>query len=134
MAQTKKPSTRSGESGHQDRDTLTSSAVADPHALAFAERQRDPNRYDNPTIATPGVLDDIDEDMTGTSQALIDPDTPSGLDPSVDNRDQVQPMLDTLAEQTREDPFSQGALATAATNPHESDAVDVEALQEEQQA
>lgn len=132
MAPTKKSAAE--ESGHKDVDTLTSSAVADPHAVAFAERQRDPSRYDNPTIATPGVLDDIGDDVTGSWQAHVDPDTPSGLDPSVDNRDQVQPMLDTISRETREDPLASGALATAATNAHESDAVDVEALQAEQDA
>jgi hypothetical protein len=133
MAQTRKSGTKSTEPDHQDRDTLTSSAVADPHAVAFAERQRDPSRYDNPTIATPGQLEDIDEDA-GKPTALVDPDAPSDLDPSVDNRDQVQPMLDTLAESTKEDALAQGALATAAINAHESDAVDVEALTEEQNA
>jgi hypothetical protein len=117
---------------HVDRDSLTTSAVADPHAKAFAERQRDPNRYENPTIATPGVLGDIDEDddermaIAGRT-TLVDPDAPSDLDPSVDNRDQVQPMLDTIAESVGEDP----AQATYAINAHESDAVDVEALNEE---
>ena len=43
-------------------------------------------------------------------------------------------MLDTLAESTQEDALAQGALATAAINAHESDAVDVEALTEEQDA
>jgi hypothetical protein len=133
MAQTRKSGTKSTPAEHQDRDTLTSSAVADPHAVAFAERQRDPSRYDNPTVATPGVLEDVDEDAGGPV-ALVDPDAPSGLDPSVDNRDQVQPMLDTLAESTKEDALAQGALATAAINAHESDAVDVEALTEEQNA
>lgn len=133
MAQTRKSGTKNTPREHQDRDTLTSSAVADPHAVAFAERQRDPNRYDDPTVATPGQLDDIDEDA-GSPQALVDPDAPSGLDPSVDNRDQVQPMLDTLAESAEEDALAQGALATAAINAHETDAVDVEALTEEQNA
>lgn len=130
MAQTKRRPR--SETSHEDRDRLTSSAVADPHATAFAERQRDPARYDNPTIATPGVLEDIDEDeVEGVPGrvGLIDADAPSDLDPSVDNRDQVQPMLDTIADATEDDP----ALATAVINAHESDAVDVQAMMEEQQ-
>ncbi len=136
MAQTKKPSSRTSE--HVDRDTITTSAVADPHSTAFAERQRDPNRYDDPTVATPGVLEDIDEDDDDGTGAgvlgrgrLIDPDDPAvSLDPSVDNRDQVQPMLDTLADAAQDDP----AVATYAINAHQSDAVDVEELMEEQKA
>lgn len=129
MAQTKKSST---QGGHVDRDVITTSAVADPHAQAFAERQRDPNRYDDPTVATPGQLDDIDEDEGGIAgrHSMIDSDAPSDLDPSVDNRDQVQPMLDTIAENVGEDP----SQATYAINAHESDAVDVEAQMEEQAA
>jgi hypothetical protein len=136
MAQTKKPSARTTD--HVDRDSITTSAVADPHSTAFAERQRDPNRYENPTIATPGILDDIDEEeddglgagVVGRGR-LIDPDDPAvSLDPGVDNRDQVQPMLDTLADAAEDDP----AVATYAINAHESDAVDVEALMEEQKA
>jgi len=125
-------SSRGTDAQHVDRDKLTSSAVADPHSVAFAERQRD-GRYDDPTVATPGVLEDLDDDA-GQPEALIDADAPSDLDPSVDNRDQVQPMLDTLAESTREDAIAQGALATAAINAHESDAVDVESLRAEQDA
>ena len=33
----------------------------------------DPSRYDDPTVATPGQLDDIDEEVEGQGpQALID--------------------------------------------------------------
>ena len=118
-------------SSHEDVDTLTSSAVADPHAVAFAERQKAPTLYDDPTVATPGKIEDLDEDA-GQPSALIDPDLPSGLDPSVDNRDQVQPMLDTLAADAQEHAAAQG-LAVAAINAHESDAVDVEAEMAEQE-
>jgi len=136
MAENRKSAPRSSDqTSHQDRDSLTSSAVADPHGVAFAERQRDPNRYDDPTVATPGVLDDIDEEVEDAGpQALIDADAPEiNLDPSVDNRDQVQPMLDTLAEDAVENAAAQGNV-TAAINAHESDAVDVEAQMEEQAA
>jgi hypothetical protein len=68
--------------------------VPDVHAEAAAERMRAPTVYDDPTIATPGVLEDVEGEAG--PQALVDSDTPSGLDTSVDNRDQVQPMLDTL--------------------------------------
>ena len=131
MAQTKKPAAKSDASSHEDRDSLTSSAVADPHAVAYGERQKAPNRYDDPTEATPGVLEDIDEEEGAGPYALVDADAPSDLDPSVDNRDQVQPMLDTLAESATEDAAAQGT-ATAAINAHESDAVDVEAQMEDQ--
>ena len=69
-------------------------AVAEPHAVAFASAGLRPSTT-IPTVATPGVLEDIDEDEAGP-QSLVDADSPSGLDASVDNRDQVQPMLDTL--------------------------------------
>lgn len=81
--------------------TTAEPVEVDPHAEAFAERQRD-TRYDDPTVATPGVLEDIDEDA-GHPTALVAADTPSALDPSVDNRDQVQPMLDRLAESVKEE-------------------------------
>ena len=133
-AKTERTARRSGKTGaegtHQDRDTLTSSAVADPHAVAFAERQQAPTLYDDPTVATPGVLDDELKGVEPRSEvggptALIDSDLPVGLDPSVDNRDQVQPMLDTLYTDAVESQGGQ-SQAVAAINAHESDAVDVE--------
>ena len=134
MAQTRKRTAKSGAPEHQDRDSLTSSAVADPHAVAFGERQKAPTLYDDPTVATPGVLEDIDEEDEGGPYALVDADAPLiNLDPSVDNRDQVQPMLDTLAQDAVENAAAQGT-ATATISSHESDAIDVEAQMEEQEA
>jgi hypothetical protein len=81
------------------------------HAEAWAERQRD-GRYDDPTVATPGVLEDIEGE--GGPVALVDPENdPVGdpaLDPELDNRDQVQPMLDTL----RKDAEAQAEAAAEA--------------------
>jgi hypothetical protein len=141
MAETRKPTRRtdkSGDASHQDADSLTSSAVADPHAVAFAERQQAPTLYDDPTVATPGVLDD---EIKGTAEraesggplAYVDSDLPVGLDPSVDNRDQVQPMLDSLYQDAVEAQGGQ-AQAVAAINAHESDAVDVEQQLKDQEA
>jgi hypothetical protein len=102
MATTKK-TTRSGDE----------EVVPNVHAEAYAERQRAPGLYENPTIATPGVLEDIEDE--GGPQALVDPDVPEpGLDISVDNRDQVQPMLDglykdALEQQEETDPEAQAA-------------------------
>jgi hypothetical protein len=73
--------------------------VPNVHAEAYVERLKDP-RYDDPTVATPGVLEDPVSD--GTPVALVNPDEPSDLDATVDNRDQVQPVLDTLYEDALE--------------------------------
>ena len=42
MATSKRSTSKSGESSHEDVDTLTTSAVADPHSTAFAERRPRP--------------------------------------------------------------------------------------------
>jgi hypothetical protein len=92
--------------------TADEDVVPNVHAEAFAERQRDPNRYDDPTIATPGILEDVEGD--GHPAALIDPGQDVGLDPAVDNRDQVQPMLDTLYADAIEKTEEVDPEATAA--------------------
>lgn len=70
------------------------------HAEAWAERQRDPGRYEDPAIPTPGVLEDVDEETYFKSlvEAEDAPGVDPPLDPTVDNRDQVQPMLDTIRQ------------------------------------
>lgn len=93
-------------------DTVEEGAVGNVHAEAWAERQRDPARYEDPTVSTPGVLEDIEGDAG--PQALVDPegDDPAKdhpLDPSVDNRTEVQPMLDTLHADALEHNEAQGA-------------------------
>ncbi len=93
-------------------------AVADPHAEAFAERQKDA-RYDDPTVSTPGVL----EDAAGEGPtALVDPEAEGdvGLDPGIDNRDQVQPMLDKLASDAEEKAEEQKEAAAAASSSSSS--------------
>jgi hypothetical protein len=81
------------------KTTTEEEVVPNVHAEAYVERQKDP-RYDDPTVATPGVLEDPVSE--GTPVALVDPDEPSDLDASVDNRDQVQPVLDKLYEDALE--------------------------------
>jgi hypothetical protein len=79
-------------------DTIAEGAMRNVHAEAWSQRRRDPARYEDPTISTPGILDDV-EGEPGPHAMVSAEDSPAAdrpLDPSIDARDQVQPMLDTL--------------------------------------
>lgn len=73
----------------------TATPLADelnPHAAAFLERAKAPMLYDDPSIATPGKLRNLDEIDGPVSLVHSDPD--GDIDPSVDNRDEVQALLE----------------------------------------
>jgi hypothetical protein len=112
MATTKKASTSDEE------------VMPNVHAEAYAERQRAPGLYEDPTIATPGILEDIEGDAGPT--ALVSAEDPPGidppLDPSVDNRDQVQPMLDKLYEDAVAQREAQAEATPVAAVPASSTA------------
>lgn len=91
----------------KEDDKATLAEQLNPHGAAFAERQKAPALYDDPTIATPGKLKGV-EDYVGP-HALVevdeevgenDPDNP--VDVSVDNRSEVQAVLE-LGETSLQD-------------------------------
>lgn len=100
------------------KKTADEEVVPDVHAEAAAERRRAPALYDDPTVATPGVIEDVEGE--GGPTALVDAESPSGLDASIDNRDQVQPMLDTLYQDAVESQEAEGDTEAQAAKVEES--------------
>ena len=93
---------------------------------------RAPSLYDDPVVATPGVLEDVEGEAGPTGARQCRRAVRARL--RIDNRDQVQPMLDSLytdavESQEEADPEAQagqarGDLAQASREASEKAAKD----------